>query len=200
MADGSLSPTKSTEKKASLSYHYDPRNPVPSQGGDVFVHKGVGPLDQRVSKDRKDILRFTSETLTTPLEITGKVMAELYVSSDVPDTTFTAKLIDVYPDGYEAIVRDSIIMGRYHAGFDKQSPMKKGQVYKLTMDMWSTALVVNKGHKLAVHISSSNSPKYEVHPNSYEPVTSMKLAPVAKNTIHLSSEHPSKIILPVVKE
>ena len=115
--------------------------------------------------------------------------------------SFTAKLIDVYPNGYEAIVRDSIIMTRFHQGFDKPSRIKKGQVYKLKMDMWSTAIVVNKGHRLAVHVSSSNSPKYEVHPNVYDPIQALDFpkAPVATNTIMLSKEHPSRIILPVVK-
>lgn len=196
--DGSLDTKKPLTTKASLSFKYDPNNPVPSVGGDVFIHKGVGPLDQRALKNRKDILRFSTEPLKEPLEITGKVMAELYVSTDVKDTTFTAKLIDVYPDGYEAIVRDSIIMGRFHKGFDQEHSLKKGAVYKLTLDMWSTALVINKGHKIAVHISSSNSPKYEVHPNTFKPVNSFKKVPVAYNTLQLSSEYPSNIILPVV--
>ena len=65
--------------------------------------------------------------------------------------------------------------------------------------MWSTAIVINKGHRLAVHISSSNSPKYEVHPNSYEPVMSFDKAPVANNTIMLCSKYSSRIILPIVK-
>lgn len=198
-ADGSLKQNKSSVQKAELTFKYDPRNPVPSAGGDVFIHQGVGPKDQRVHKDRKDILRFTSDVLTEPLEITGKVMAELFVKTDVEDTTFTAKLIDVYPDGYEAILRDSIIMTRFHDGFDKESKIEKGKVYKLTMDMWSTAYVLNKGHKLAVHISSSNSPKYEVHPNTYKPVMNFNNSPVANNTIMLSKEHPSRIILPIVK-
>ena len=126
-------------------------------------------------------------------------MAELFVKTDVEDTTFTAKLIDVYPDGYEAILRNSIIMTRFHDGFDKESKIEKGKVYKLTIDMWSTAYVLNKGHKLAVHISSSNSPKYEVHPNTFKPVMNFNNSPVANNTIMLSKEHPSRIILPIVK-
>lgn len=190
---------KPTHEGAALTFSYDPRDPVPSVGGDVFIHQGVGPRDQRELKDRKDILRFTSTPLTEPMEITGKLTAELYVSSDVPDTTFTAKLIDVYPDGYEAILKDSIVMGRYHAGYDKEAPMEKGKIYKLTMDMWSLAYIINKGHKIAVHISSSNDKKYEVHPNSFQPVMSFDEVPVAQNTIHISPDHPSHLVLPVVK-
>ncbi|TWU54301.1 Cocaine esterase [Rubripirellula tenax] len=197
-SDGTVGTERPTEGQASRSFRYDPRDPVPSAGGDVFIHEGVGPKDQRVLKDRNDVLHFTSAPLTEPLEITGKVLADLYVSSDVSDTTFTAKLVDIYPDGYEAIVRDSIIMARFHQGFDKQVPMQKGKVYKLTMDMWSTALVFNKGHRLGVQISSSNHPKYEVHPNTFEPSESFDQSPVATHTIHLSSQHPSNIVLPVV--
>lgn len=198
--NGGLETSKPPAKQASLSFQYDPRNPVPSEGGDVFIHQGVGPKDQRVLAGRKDILRFVSEPLSEPLEVTGKIFADLYISSSVKDTTFTAKLIDVYPDGYEAIVRDSIVMGRFHDGFDKQTPLVPGQVYHLKMDMWSTSLVFNKGHRIAVHISSSNSPKYEVHPNSFGPVNSFENAPIATNTIHLSSQHPTSITLPVVTQ
>lgn len=197
-ADGSLDTTTPDNATNALSFTYDPRNPVPSVGGDVFIHQGVGPRDQRELKERTDILRFSSAPLTQPLEITGKVLADLYVSSDVTDTTFTAKLVDVYPDGYEAVVRDSIIMGRFHKGFDQQHPLKKGEVYKLRLDMWSTSLVVNKGHRLAVHISSSNSPKYDVHPNTFAQVASFKDVPIATNKIHLSAAHASCIILPIV--
>ncbi len=197
--DGSMGEKRPRAREASLTFQYDPRNPVPSAGGDVFIHKGVGPLDQRVLKDRTDVLRFKSESLTKPLEITGKLKAELFIKTDVEDTTFTAKLIDVYPDGYEAIIKDSIIMTRFNEGIDKESKIEKGNIYKLTMDMWSTAYVFNKGHKMAVHISSSNSPKYEVHPNTFEPVMSFNDVPVANNTVMFSAQYPSRIILPVVK-
>ena len=201
--DGSTDGKIPAASKACLTFKYNPKNPVPSVGGDVFTkyHKeGVGSLDQRVLKNRKDILRFSSKPLEGPLEITGKVWAELYVSTDVPDTTFTVKLIDIYPDGYEAIVRDSIMMTRFHEGFDRSAPVLPGKVYKLKIDMWSTALVFNKGHRIGIHISSSNCPKYEVHPNSFNPVYSFKNSPEANNTVYLSAKYPSRIILPVVKE
>ncbi|MEM6471001.1 MAG: CocE/NonD family hydrolase [Planctomycetota bacterium] len=197
-ADQSVSTTKPVTQGGSLSFKYDPRDPVPSAGGDVFVHKGVGPKDQRVLSDRRDILRFSSRVLETPVVVTGKIKADLFVSTDVDDTTFTAKLIDIYPDGYQAVVRDSIVMGRFHAGYDRPSRMEKGKVYKLSLDMWSTAYAFNKGHRIGIHLSSSNSPKYEVHPNVYEPVDSFEESPIANNTIHLSETYPSHLTLPVV--
>ena len=111
---------------------------------------------------------------------------------------FVVKLVDVYPDGYEAIVRESAMLARYHQGLDKPAPLKTGQVYSLDMDCWSTALVFNKGHRIAVLITSSSKPAYEVHPNTYELVKSMKEARVARNTVHTSALRASRIILPVI--
>lgn len=196
--DGRLSPEAPKEKGASLSYQYDPRDPVPSVGGNYDTGSVNGPYDQRKLKDRKDILRFVSDPLEGPVGVVGKIWVELHVSSDCPDTEFTAKLIDIYPDGYEAVYRASAMLARYHGGLDKPAPLERGKVYKLSMDCWSTALVFNKGHRIAVTVSSSDSPQYEVHPNTYEQVGGMDKARVASNTVHLSADHASKVILPVI--
>ena len=201
-ADGSLTPEASKNKGASLSYDYDPRNPVPMIGGHHQVsdqkNPNIGPMDQRPNGSRKDILRFKSEPLAEPVGITGKVWVELHVSSDAPDTMFTAKLVDIYPDGYEAVIREGAILARYHRDWSKPIPLEKGKIYKLSMDLWSTALVFAKGHRIAVYVTSSSDPAYEVHPNTYDPVASIEQAKVARNTVHLSAEHASRLILPVV--
>ena len=200
--DGSLTLQAAKDKEACLSYDYDPKNPVPSLGGNYDVSDPkrlqIGPLDQRPLKDRQDILRFSTAPLAGPVGITGKVWVELHISSDAPDTMFTAKLVDIYPDGYEAVIRESAMLARYHQGLAQPTRLDKGKVYKLAMDCWSTALVFNKGHRIAVHISSSSDPAYEVHTNTYEQVPSIIEAKVARNTVHLTAEHPSKLILPVV--
>lgn len=201
-ADGSLSREAPKDPLASLSYDYDPRDPLPSLGGNYAVSDSrkpqIGPLDQRPQADRKDVLRFKTEPLAEPVGITGKVWAELHVSSDAPDTMFVARLVDIYPDGYEALIRESAFLARFHQAPDKPAPLEKGRVYKLSMDMWSTALVFNKGHRIALYVSSSSDPAYEVHPNTYEPAKSIQEARVARNTVHLSGDHASKLILPVV--
>jgi len=200
--DGSLELTPPRETEVAVAYEYDPRNPVPTIGGAHLLsmdRTNKGPIDQRPLRDRADILRFVTEPLEEPLEVTGKVRAELFVSTDVPDTTFMVKLVDVYPSGYEALVLDSAAMARYWQGLDKPAPLEKGKVYRLELDLWSTALVFNKGHRIAVHVTSSNSPKYEVHPNTYEPVDSFDGVPTAHNNLHVSAEHPSRLILPVVQ-
>lgn len=189
------------------SFVYDPKNPVPTVGGNVFpgsesdrdYNNGkAGPFDQRVLNDRDDILRFETEPLDEPLVITGKIKAKIYFSTDVSDTTIAVKLIDVYPDGYQAIVRDSIGMARYHDGYDNPQPVESSEVYSLEIDLWSIAYAFNKGHKIAVHISGSNAPKYEPHPNSFEGVEKIEHGQRAETKIQCSMMYPSKIILPKV--
>jgi uncharacterized protein len=199
-ADGSAGFKAPQVAATALEYIYDPQKPIKTIGGNIYAgHEGGigGPLDQRPLKDRTDILRFVTAPLTEPFEIVGKLKADIYLETDVPDTTVAVKIVDIYPDGYEAIMRDSIVMARYHGGYDKPSPLKKGTVYKLEMDMWSIAAIFNKGHRIGVHISGSNTPKYEVHPNSYEPVRTYDNAPIAHNRLHMSKTHPSQIIFPV---
>lgn len=198
--DGTLALAPPRDKDASLTYAYDPKNPVPSIGGSWAIGERSGPLDQRPLKDRKDILRFATEPLAAPVGITGKVWVELAFSSDAPDTMFTVKLIDIYPDGYEAVFRESAGLARYWQGLDKPAPLKPGKVYRLMLDCWSTALVFNKGHRIGLHISSSSDPSYEVHPNTYEQVNSESEVHVADNTIHMCATNVTRLILPVVAQ
>jgi uncharacterized protein len=198
-ANGELSSNKPAGEEASLAYDYDPKNPAPSLGGNYTYLAAAGPMDQRPLLTRKDLIHFTSAALTEPLEITGKVRATLYVSTDVPDTEFVVKFTDIHPDGYEMIVRESAAMARNAEEFaGAPTPLEKGKVYRLELDLWSTALLLGKGHKLGVIVTSSSKDAFEVHPNSFQPVTSLDNAPVAHEEIHFSAEHPSCITLPVV--
>ena len=101
--------------------------------------------------------------------MTGRIAAKLFVSSDCPDTDFTVKLCDVYPDGRSMLVTDGILRARYHKSFEEESFLKPGQVYELNVDLWSTSLVFNKGHRIRVAVSSSNSPRFEANPNTGRP-------------------------------
>jgi uncharacterized protein len=120
----------------------------------------------------------------------------LAVSTDAPDTDFMVKLVDVYPNGYEALVLDQAQMLRYRSGLTPEKA-EPGKVYPITVDLWSTALVFNKGHKIAVHVTSSNSPRFEAHTNTWEAVKSYDEARTATNTVFLDGR--SKVILPVTK-
>ena len=183
-----------------VSYRYDPANPVPTVGGANLTFER-GPMDQRAIPERGDYLRFKTPPLEKDVVISGPVKVELYGATDGPDTDFMAKLVDVYPDGYEAIVLDAPIRTRYRAGRmpDDVRMMTPGAPEELTIDLWSTALTFEKGHRIALHITSSNSPRFEVNPNTGEAPGEHKLAPrTATNSVYMDAAHPSALVLPVV--
>src|SRR5205823_12772444 len=118
------------------------------------------------------VVYFTTEPLAAPVAITGRGSLDLCLSADVPDTTIMVKLIDIYPNGYEALTLDQAWMARFRDGFDRPSPLAPRRVYKLTIPLHDTALVFNTGHRIGLIVTGGNSPPYEVHPNSSAPVTS----------------------------
>jgi len=194
-ADGKLARGTQPTSGDSRSYSFDPKNPVPSVGGqNLTILKG--PMDQRGVEGRPDVLLFTSDVLTEPREITGRIRAKLYVSSDCPDTDFTVKLCDVYPDGRSMLVCDGIQRAKFRQGFEKPVPLEPGQVTEVTVDLWSTSLVFNAGHRIRVAVSSSNAPRFEPNSNTGADQFDPEQCKVATNTVFLSAEDPSCILLP----
>ncbi|MFY9553216.1 MAG: CocE/NonD family hydrolase [Blastocatellia bacterium] len=194
---GALGEKLPFEQESSATYTYDPKNPVPTIGGaNLSVKKG--PMDQRATGDRKDILKFVTPVLTSPVEVTGRVKVELWAESDAPDTDFMAKLVDVYPDGTERLVLDSAVRARFRDGIDREVFMKKGEVYKFSLDLWSTSIIFNKGHRIAIHVTSSNDPRFDPNPNTGKPLRADDETRVARNTIHYDRAHPSRVLLPIV--
>jgi hypothetical protein len=197
--DRSLRREPPGEAGASIAYDYDPKKPVPTLGGANLVFMLKGPADQRAIGDRADYLRFQSAPLDAPLEVAGRVHADLWVESDAPDTDFAAKLIDVYPDGYEALLLDGILRARYREGYDREVWLERGKAVPIRIDLWSTAVVFNRGHRIALHISSSNDPRFDPNPNTARPLRADAETRVARNTIHLSAERPSRLLVPMVE-
>ena len=181
------------------SYTYDPRNPVPTAGGNNLM-MARGPMDQRAVSDRPDVLTFETERLAAPIQVAGPIVAELNVSTDAEDTDYIVKLIDVYPSGYQALVHDEGFRMRYHDGFLKPTRIEKSKIYAIKVDLWSTALVFNKGHKIAIHISSSNAPRFEPNSNTWEPVKSYDQSMKALNTVYHNAKYPSRVVLPVTSQ
>ena len=185
---------------AKLSYKFDPARPVPTFGGSNLTFER-GPMDQRQVGARDDYLRFQTPVLEKDLAIAGSVKVELFAATDGLDTDFMAKLVDVYPDGYEALVLDAPIRTRYRAGrmADDVKMMTPGAPEPLTIELWSTALTFEKGHRIALHITSSNSPRFEVNPNTGEAAGGHTLKPrVAVNSVYMDAAHPSALVLPVI--
>jgi putative CocE/NonD family hydrolase len=179
-----------------LTYKYDPQDPVPTVGGqNLLISRG--PMDQRKVESRPDVLVFTTEPLAAPVEVTGRVKARLHVSSDCPDTDFAVKLCDVYPDGRSMLVTDGIRRASLRDGFTRRKPLVRDQVYEVEVDLWSTSLVFNKGHRIRVAVSSSNAPRFEPNANTGEAHPAAGKARVAANTVYVSAAHPSHVLLPI---
>ncbi len=175
----------------SLAYVFDPHNPAPTVGGANLMLPS-GPMDQRKLEARQDVLKFTSDPLSEMLEVTGRVSALLWISSDAPDTDIFVKLCDVYPDGRSINICEGQLRTKFRYGFLSEEMMAQGQVYPISVDLWSTSMVFNKGHRLRVLITSSNSPAFDINTNSGGPEIRS-----ARNTLHFNPDHPSQIVLPV---
>lgn len=196
---GGLSRTQPKQASGSSSFDYNPLDPVPSILAAPNDWLNRPPLDQRPLKDRADILRFTSLPLTAPLEFAGPIHADLYVSTTAKDTDFFVRLIDIYPDGFEALLVSRPLRLRFREGFDKMLPAKKNTVYRIDVNLWSLAAAIPKGHRISVQITSSDAPRFDRHSNTWEPVKSYDDAVKATNTVHHSTTYPSQLLLPVLR-
>ena len=191
--DGSLNTTSPADEPTD-SFVYDPEDPVPTYGG----NRGGGPRDQRAIQRRDDVLVYTGETLEKDTEVTGRILTKVYAASSATDTDFTAKLVDVHPNGYAQLLAEGIIRARYRNSFKKQELLTPEEVYEYTVDLWSVSHVFQKGHKIQVEISSSNFPKYDRNPNTGHKFGEDAELEKASQTIYHDSQNPSHIILPVV--
>lgn len=193
-ADKTLSTAPATVDEQ-LDFTYDPANPCPTHGG-AELTLPAGPFDQRELTSRPDVLVFQSAPLEAPIEITGHLKAVLYVSTDAPDTDFTAKFVDIYPDGRQFLMLDNIRRLKFWKGYEKAEPVPPGTVVPLEIDLWSISLILNKGHRIGLHVSSSNYRRFEKNPNTGEDFPGTELR-VAHNSVHFSKDNPSALILPV---
>jgi hypothetical protein len=216
---GGLLSADQPAKDAPITYRFDPDNPVPTLGGNVSSEGTLmfqGAADQRCRADfwlcsdtrplsaRNDVVVFRTPPLTRNIEVTGRLIVKLWAATDGRDTDFTAKLIDVYPPsadypaGVDLNVGDSIVRGRYHNGLGKADLLEPGRPYEFTIEMYPTSLVFRRGHRIRLDISSSNFPRFDVNPNTGEPLNDNRRKRIALNTIYLDAAHPSRIVLPVI--
>ncbi|WP_099221805.1 CocE/NonD family hydrolase [Listeria costaricensis] len=194
--DGTASFHQPDEKSPVDQFIYDPENPVPSYGGGT-LHKGLhadGPQDQQQLEERADVLCYTTAPLKKELEVTGPIQVELYARTDAPNTDFTAKLVDVAPDGTAYNLTDGII----RAAKQQKAPLDN-KVYKYTIDLWATSNVFLKGHQIRVEISSSNFPRFDPNPNTGGSFIDTTASRTARQQIYHDLAHPSHIILPIIK-
>ncbi len=197
--DGTLSATPPLEE-TNDSYVYDPANPVPTLGGNLLMPANYlrGPIDQQHLEARDDILVYTSEVLEEDIEVTGPVKVVLYASSSAVDTDFTAKLVDVHPDGKAFNIADGIIRAKYREKNQPPSLITPNEVYRYEIDLLSTSNLFKKGHQMRVEISSSNFPRFDRNTNTGESGIDSKEFITASQKVFHSEEYPSHILLPVI--
>jgi hypothetical protein len=200
--DGTLTTTPPGPEDRPDAFTYDPAYPVPSYGGNVCCTGGAiegGAFDQRPLETRNDILVYTTDPLDEGVEVSGTIEITLYVSTDVRDTDFTVKLIDVYPDGRAYNLDETIQRARYREGYDRAVFMEAGQVYEIPVSPMSTSNYFAPGHRIRIEVSSSNFPRFtrnlNTGGNNYDETEGV----VARNTVHHSAAYPSQIRLPIVK-
>ncbi|MHC9086050.1 CocE/NonD family hydrolase [Luteimonas sp. RIT-PG2_3] len=187
-----------TDAGAASAYRYDPADPVMTLGGNLTPERYAGPYDQAASGRRDDVLVFTSAPLDKPVEVTGLISVTLYAVSSAPDTDFTAKLVDVHPDGKAYNLADGIIRARYRKSFQQPELLTPGEVYEYTIDLWATSNLFKAGHRIRVDVSSSNFPKYDRNPNTGHAFGADAELKVAEQRVLHSSRYPSHIVLPVI--
>ena len=215
--DGGLSTREPTAPVASTTYTFDPAHPVPTLGGNVSARVRDGAFDQRERPDfvgsrppylplrsRQDVVVFQTAPLEEDVVVAGPIEVVLYASSSAVDTDFTAKLVDVYPPsadfptGFDMNISDALVRASYRDERHTRDLIEPGEVYRLVIRPFATANVFKKGHRIRVDISSSNFPRFDVNPNTGEPLGRHRRMVRADNTIFHSADYPSHIVLPVL--
>jgi len=196
-ANSHLSFSRPGSEGGSTSYVYDPMNPAPTLGGNIVLERS-GVRDQRSLSKRPDVLTFTSGVLEQPIQVAGRISADLWISSSAPDTDFVARLIDLHPDGYMYNLCDGILRARYRNSLTEAEWLQPNKVYELKVDLWSAAHVFKPEHRLAVQITSSSFPRWDRNWNTTETPGSATGGQTARQTIWHNFEYPSCIYLPVI--
>jgi uncharacterized protein len=177
------------------TFTYDPAKPVPTGLSGAYSRM---PVDRREIQSRDDVLVYTSDAFTAPLEVTGPVQLVLWIASSAKDTDFTAALSDVYPDGTARALTDGIVRARYRASKTTPTLLQPGTKYELRIDVGATGNVFLPGHRLRLEVSSSNFPRYDRNPNTGGPFGSDATTQPARQTVFHDATSRSHLVLPVI--
>ena len=184
---------KQPKKEITDQFIYHPEDPVTTIGT-------MGPYDQRPVEERPDVLVYTTPPLKKDLEVTGPVKAVLFASSSAVNTDFTARLVDVYPDGRAIRICEGIIRADHRDQDVPPSPIVPGKIYEYSIDLWATSNVFLEGHRMRVEISSSNFPRFDRNLNTGFYFARDTTMVDAEQTIYHNQVYPSHIVLPVISK
>ena len=198
-ADGQLSTKRpGIAQPRSVEYFFDPGNPCPTRGG-CLLNKRAGPKKQNEVENRADVLTFTTEPLSAPIDVTGHPRLHVFLSSSAVDTDLSVRLTDVYPDGSSYLMAEGMLRVRYRESYTKSTLLEPGKVYPIDVELWPTSIVFNRGHRIRVAITSSNYPRFDVNPGTGKPWQGMENSVKQANRIFCNAQQASHIILPVVE-
>jgi putative CocE/NonD family hydrolase len=192
---GKLNTSLPTEADAATTYLADPLKPANIPNAKGFP----GAADARKFEEQAEVRTFTTEPLTAPVEWTGLVKAELFVSSTAKDTDFIVRVCDVYPDGRSILLVDYIRRGRYREGYEREIFFEPGKIEKVAFEVGWISQIFAKNHRIRVTVASTGAPFFEPNPNTGEPLAlEFPASPVvAKNTVYLNKQNASRVIAPV---
>jgi hypothetical protein len=180
-----------------VEYTFDPSNPCPTIGGNNLTI-ARGPMNQNAIENRSDVVSFTTEPLALPIEVTGRVTAEISISSSAVDTDLSVRLCDVYPDGKSYLIAEGMRRLRYRHSLEKPELLTPGKIEQVTVDCWSTSIIFNKGHQIRATITSSNYPRFDLNPGTGEQWSVSGAKVKQTNHIGCDFDHQSFLLLPVV--
>ncbi len=182
---------------AYVEYIFDPTNPCPTIGGNNLT-LARGPMNQNSIEGRSDTLVFTSAPLTEPVEVTGRVKADVFIASSAADTDLSVRLCDVYPDGKSYLIAEGILRLRYRHSVEITDPLTPGKIEEVAVDCWTTSIIFNKGHSIRATVTSSNYPRFDVNPGTGEPWSDSGATVMQTNRIYCDAGRASRLLLPVV--
>jgi hypothetical protein len=190
----------SLEDRGGDRFTYDPQNPVPSAGGTMLgPNSGIRPQNEVEARD--DVLVYSTPPLERDTEVTGNIQLTLYVSTTAPSTDFSAKLVDVYPDGMAYNVSEGILRRDYPTVSTAEELSLTTEIQPVTeiqIDLWPTSQVFHQGHRIRLEVSSSNYPRFDRNPNTGGFIPTEMEGAIAQQTLYHSATHPSRLILPLI--
>ncbi len=183
------------------TFVYNPYHPVPTSGGRGGIAENgfiYGPMDQTMVAKRGDVLCYSTPELDQDIELTGPLNLHLMASSSCKDTDFTAKLVDVYPNGHAYNVADGIVRAQFRNSFSEPEPLKPGEITEFIIRLGNTSQLFRRGHRIRLDITSSNFPTFDRNMNTGNPVGKDSEGIPALQTVYHQTRYASYIDLPVI--